>query len=175
MSLERPSENEESERREECQYSYTIGRLVLQSGISNQLMTKLIQLGMIDRLAVGLIGFLQGRGTRQREENVGINSEIPMNGYDRQLASRSVGSRYQCQNSCNPITDNEIGIAGDDPEVGLGMRLKLGTMGMIARRKNPSMIERNQCTAFQIKEHSSGIGQPIRQGVNIDEKKKKLG
>ncbi len=48
-----------------------------------------------DRLAVGSIGFLQGRGTRRREENVGINGEIPMNGYDRQLASRSAGSRYQ--------------------------------------------------------------------------------
>jgi len=95
VSLERPSEDEESERREECWYSYTIGRLVLQSGISDQPMTKLIQLGTIDRLAVGSIGFLQGRGTRRREENVGINGEIPMNGYDRQLASRSAGSRYQ--------------------------------------------------------------------------------
>lgn len=53
----------------------------------------------------------------------------------------------------------------------MGMRLKPGTLGTIARRKNPSTIERDQRAAFQIEERSSGIDQPIRRGVNIDEKK----
>ena len=54
VSLERPSEDEERERREECRYqrdSYTIGRSALQSGINDQPTTKSIQLGTMGRLA----------------------------------------------------------------------------------------------------------------------------
>ena len=61
----------------------------LQSGINDQPMTKLIQLGTMDRLAVGSMGFLQGRGMRWREANVDINGKFPMNGHNRQLAPRS--------------------------------------------------------------------------------------
>jgi len=54
------------------------------------------------------MGFLRGRGARWREENVGINGEIPVNQHNRQLAPRSVGSRYQRQNSYHFIINDEI-------------------------------------------------------------------
>ena len=75
--------------------------MALQSGINDQPTTKVIQLGAIDRLAVGSMSFLQGRGMRWREENVDINGEIPMNGHGRQLAPRSAEfeiSTMRCYN-----------------------------------------------------------------------------
>lgn len=83
---------------EECRYQqhdlYMIGSLALQSGMNNP-STMLIQQAMMDRLRAGPVGFLKGRGTSWRE---GINSEIPMNLHDGQLAPRST---YQRQNAYN--------------------------------------------------------------------------